>query len=395
MLGDLGLSRRSGASSGTTTIRGTPSFMAPETIGKPFLGDPKNADPFSADMWCLGETIARALTGQGTFSDNDHLFDYQERRVGFPDDALRLSLASADALNFVRSLMKVEPKERPTAAQALHHPWLRTNHTPNTAATSRVPNSVTESRAIIQDFGGKIDGLHSRELSTPDQTTHSAQWTRTIPIRSDDRKSPSALQSVAGTPTAKKLAGQSTPITGLDLTGSEGVNDGGQGGGGRSRQDHSKSKNSAKRSTFGGYFLDQTLGEGQFSKVKMGWKQDSTVEVAIKLTRRETPGGNWKRLQKIFREIQILRQLDHSNIVRLHEFVETDRHIGIILEYASGGELFDYILHHRYLKDGSARKLFSQLISGVGYLHKKGIVHRDLQLKKLLLDRNRNIIITG
>jgi protein-serine/threonine kinase len=74
--------------------------------------------------------------------------------------------------------------------------------------------------------------------------------------------------------------------------------------------------------------------------------------------------------------------------------VETDRHIGIIMEYASGGELFDYILNNRYLKDNSARRLFAQLVSGVGYLHKKGIVHRDLKLENLLLDRNRNIIIT-
>lgn len=64
------------------------------------------------------------------------------------------------------------------------------------------------------------------------------------------------------------------------------------------------------------------------------------------------------------------------------------------MEYASGGELFDYILTHRYLKDPPACRLFAQLVSGVGYLHKKGIVHRDLKLENLLLDRNRNIIIT-
>lgn len=183
-----------------------------------------------------------------------------------------------------------------------------------------------------------------------------------------------------------------TPITGLGLVGSEGVEDGGRGAG-RSRQDHSKD-GTVKKQKFGNYILGHTLGEGEFGKVKMGWKKESSVEVAIKLIRRETLGGHSNRLQKIYREIQILRQLDHPNIVRLHEMVETERHIGIILEYASGGELFDYILNHRYLKDNAARKLFAQLISGVGYLHRKGIVHRDLKLENLLLDRNKNIIIT-
>ena len=73
---------------------------------------------------------------------------------------------------------------------------------------------------------------------------------------------------------------------------------------------------------------------------------------------------------------------------------DRDRYIGIILEYASGGELFDFILSQRCLKENVARRLFAQLVSGVGYLHKRGIVHRDLKLENLLLDSNRNIIIT-
>ncbi|KAI9759303.1 MAG: hypothetical protein M4579_002432 [Chaenotheca gracillima] len=184
-----------------------------------------------------------------------------------------------------------------------------------------------------------------------------------------------------------------TPVTGLGLVGSDGVEDGGRGGS-RSRQDHSSNTSRRKETRFGDYILGQTLGEGEFGKVKMGWKKDAEVQVAIKLIRRESLGSNPSRLPKIYREISILRELSHPNIVRLHEMVETDRHIGIILEYASGGELFDFILNHRYLKDDAARRLFAQLVSGVGYLHKKGIVHRDLKLENLLLDRNRNIIIT-
>ncbi|KAI9171667.1 Serine/threonine-protein kinase KIN4 [Paramyrothecium foliicola] len=161
---------------------------------------------------------------------------------------------------------------------------------------------------------------------------------------------------------------------------------------GRSRQDHSRSHKGTSK--FGDFILGNTIGEGEFGKVKLGWKQDSSVQVAIKLIKRDSVGSNPSRLAKIRREVTILRGLQHPNIVRLIDMVETERYIGIILEYASGGELFDYILNHRYLKDQSARRLFSQLISGVGYLHKKGIVHRDLKLENLLLDRNRNIIIT-
>jgi protein-serine/threonine kinase len=180
------------------------------------------------------------------------------------------------------------------------------------------------------------------------------------------------------------------PVTGLAMK----ENDIGSSTGAKSRQDHSASAR-RKDTKFGDYILGQTLGEGEFGKVKMGWKKDGGgVQVAIKLIRKESLGTNPSRLPKIYREIAILRELSHPNIVRLHEMVETERHIGIILEYASGGELFDFILNNRYLKDNSARRLFAQLVSGVGYLHKKGIVHRDLKLENLLLDRNRNIIIT-
>ncbi|OJJ45603.1 hypothetical protein ASPZODRAFT_489153 [Penicilliopsis zonata CBS 506.65] len=183
------------------------------------------------------------------------------------------------------------------------------------------------------------------------------------------------------------------PTSGLAVVGSDGVDDGGRGAGTRSG---GRSSSHSKRTgtTFGSYILGQTLGEGEFGKVKLGWKKDGSVQVAIKLIRRESLGSNPGRLPKIYREISILRDLAHPNIVRLHEMVETERHIGIIMEYASGGELFDHILNNRYLKDHAARRLFAQLVSGVGYLHKKGIVHRDLKLENLLLDRNRNIIIT-
>ncbi|KAJ8099142.1 kinase-like domain-containing protein [Lipomyces tetrasporus] len=147
---------------------------------------------------------------------------------------------------------------------------------------------------------------------------------------------------------------------------------------------------------FGNYTLGTTLGEGEFGKVKLGWRRDGKhpAEVAVKLIKKESIPPMSNREAKFQREIIVLRHLRHPNIVRLQEIIQNEKYIGIVLEYASGGELFDYILEHKYLKDNSACRLFAQLVSGVDYLHSKGIVHRDLKLENLLLDKHKNIIIT-
>ena len=146
---------------------------------------------------------------------------------------------------------------------------------------------------------------------------------------------------------------------------------------------------------FGDYLLLQTLGEGEFGKVKLGVHRTWGEETAIKLIKRDRVAHeDAAKFSKVEREIQVLRALRHPNIVHLYEVIESERYIGIVLEYGAGGELFDYILAHKCLKERDACRLFAQLISGVSYLHKKNIIHRDLKLENLLLDRNRNVIIT-
>ncbi|CAO3588951.1 unnamed protein product [Absidia cylindrospora] len=148
-----------------------------------------------------------------------------------------------------------------------------------------------------------------------------------------------------------------------------------------------------KPTVFGPYLLLQTLGEGEFGKVKLGIHIESGHEVAIKLIKRDNIDSS-TRMTKVEREISVLRTVRHPYIVKLYDVIETEKYIGIILQCASGGELFEYILAHRYLKEKDASRLFAQLISGVHYMHQKHIVHRDLKLENLLLDRHRSIIIT-
>ena len=260
---------------------------------------------------------------------------------------------------------------------------------PQRSASSRETKKQQLPKDIQSKSSGGVQGpMPSSKLAREDSEVIN-RVVVTDPVIDLDREKQRLAEAVPVNSPSGTMA-----ATSRSHDGNEEVDDGTRGSS-RSRQDHSSSSARRKDNTkFGDYILGQTLGEGEFGKVKLGWKKDGSVQVAIKLLKRENINTNPSRLPKIYREITILRGLAHPNIVRLHEMIETDRHIGIILEYASGGELFDYILNHRYLKDNAARRLFAQLISGVGYLHKKGIVHRDLKLENLLLDRNRNIIIT-
>ncbi|KNC99827.1 CAMK/CAMKL/KIN4 protein kinase [Spizellomyces punctatus DAOM BR117] len=148
-----------------------------------------------------------------------------------------------------------------------------------------------------------------------------------------------------------------------------------------------------QHSLFGPYKLGRTLGEGEFGKVKLAVHLETKKEVAIKLIKKENIEQPTRRA-KLMREISILQAVDHAYIVKVYEVIETRDYIGMIMEYASGGELFEHILAHRYLKERDACRFFAQLIAGVSYLHGQKIVHRDLKLENLLLDGRRNVIIT-
>lgn len=86
----------------------------------------------------------------------------------------------------------------------------------------------------------------------------------------------------------------------------------------------------------GQYILLQTLGEGEFGKVKLGVHSEYGVEVAIKLIRRGQLDEDSQRANKVEREIEVLRQLKHPNIVRMLDVIDTAKYIGIVLEFAGG-----------------------------------------------------------
>jgi len=87
-------------------------------------------------------------------------------------------------------------------------------------------------------------------------------------------------------------------------------------------------------------------------------------------------------------EIDILKNLDHPNILRLFEVFEDKRNIYLVTEYCNGGELFDEIIKRQRFEEKDAAPIMKQLLSSINYCHNKKVCHRDLKPENILLDSN-------
>ncbi|KAJ3177047.1 Map microtubule affinity-regulating kinase [Gaertneriomyces sp. JEL0708] len=217
----------------------------------------------------------------------------------------------------------------------------------------------------------------------------------------------------------------------------------------------------ARKRVLGDYHVGKTIGQGAFSKVKLGYHKETGQKVAIKIidkkqvaakaakarktqedrerrqrrangddrhpqrspTQKEpttngtgpvpstadhnkTPAvaaaaadGKPKESTPAFvsqlqLEVQLLMRLDHPNVIRLYQVMETEDECFVVMEYAQGGELIEYIASRGHLTEKEARRCFRQIISAMDHCHMANVVHRDLKLENLLLNAERNILIS-
>lgn len=139
-------------------------------------------------------------------------------------------------------------------------------------------------------------------------------------------------------------------------------------------------------------WVGRTIGQGTFGKVRLGTHQITQEKVAIKILEKDKIKDQ-ADVTRVMREIQILKIVRHPNIVQLYEIIETSRQLFLIMEYAPGGELFDYIVKKKRIQDKEACRFFRQILAGITYLHRNKVCHRDLKPENLLLDENMNIKI--
>lgn len=139
-----------------------------------------------------------------------------------------------------------------------------------------------------------------------------------------------------------------------------------------------------------GFLIIDSLGEGSTSHVYKALERVSGRLVALKVFLKSNM--DMKKLTAMRNEVHIMRQLHHENIVAFYDFFQDDLRYYISMEYIQKGSLLKLISATSVMNENAARKIFTQLINTLDYLHNKmNIAHRDVKLENILLDQNWNV----
>ena len=128
---------------------------------------------------------------------------------------------------------------------------------------------------------------------------------------------------------------------------------------------------------FESYSLNHILGHGAFGKVFSATHLQTRIERAIKCVDKQNL--TLEARKRMMEEVEILKDLDHPNIVRVIEVIEDERNLNIVTELCSGGVMFDRIIKMKRFSEKIAAKLMYQIVGAVAHCHKAGIVHRDIK----------------
>lgn len=136
------------------------------------------------------------------------------------------------------------------------------------------------------------------------------------------------------------------------------------------------------------YTIIEELGEGAFGKVFKATHKINNGIFAVKSIVKNKINLSQEDEAELIREIEILKVLDHPNIIKVYEYFNSPGHFNIILEYCNGGELFDEIVKVNHFSEEKAACIMKQLLSAITFCHSKSIIHRDLKPENILIQKS-------
>eukprot|EP01156_Anaeramoeba_ignava_P002165 Anaeramoba_ignava/a217728_118.p2 GENE.a217728_118~~a217728_118.p2 ORF type:complete len:525 (-),score=175.77 a217728_118:2237-3811(-) len=139
------------------------------------------------------------------------------------------------------------------------------------------------------------------------------------------------------------------------------------------------------------YLILGRIGEGMFAKVKLGIHIPSNTQVAIKIIDKASYSFSQQAIIRLQNELRAISLVDHPNIAKFYEMINTKKHIYIIMEYLQNGELFDFINENGPVSEERGCAFLKQILGAVKHCHDFGIIHRDIKPENLLLDLRFNL----
>ncbi|KAK3564325.1 hypothetical protein QTP86_013233 [Hemibagrus guttatus] len=150
-------------------------------------------------------------------------------------------------------------------------------------------------------------------------------------------------------------------------------------------------KSGAEGKIAGLYELDRTLGKGHFAVVKLARHVFTGQLVAVKIIDKTKLDG--LAMGHLLQEVRCMKLVQHPNVVRLYEVIDTHTKLYLILELGDGGDLYDYILRHEGgVAERTAKVHFAQIVRAIAYCHRLHVVHRDLKPENVVFFRQQGTV---
>ncbi|XP_069757451.1 SNF related kinase b [Narcine bancroftii] len=139
------------------------------------------------------------------------------------------------------------------------------------------------------------------------------------------------------------------------------------------------------------YDLDKTLGKGHYAVVRLARHVFTGEKVAVKVI--DKTKLDKSATGHLLKEVRCMKLVQHPNVVRLYEVIDTQTKLYLILELGDGGDMFDYIMNHdRGLSEEQAKIYFAQIVHAISYCHKLHVVHRDLKPENVVFFKEQGVV---